>query len=94
MFVCVFTNALIGQNILLPEKQFNEKYFEKNGDIYTIKDALKKHIVFIHYDLMDDRTLNPPESIYGDFDLMTVEFRAANATQRQVCTIYDEAEVL
>lgn len=47
-----------------------DKYFDKQGDTYTAKDILKSHIDFIHYDLMDQRTLNPPESIYGDFDLI------------------------
>ncbi len=47
-----------------------EKYFERHGESYFIKDDLKSHIDFIQYDLLDHRTLNPPESIYGDFDLI------------------------
>lgn len=47
-----------------------EKYFKKNGDTYTVNDDLKAHVDFIPYDLMDLRTLNPPESIFGDFDLI------------------------
>lgn len=47
-----------------------EKYFDRHGDSYLIKDELKSHIDFIQYDLLDHRTLNPPESIYGDFDLI------------------------
>ncbi|TDE29430.1 prolyl oligopeptidase [Flavobacterium ranwuense] len=46
LFVCVFTNALIGQNILLPEKQFNEKYFEKNiSDPYRYMEKLDDPLV-------------------------------------------------
>jgi chemotaxis methyl-accepting protein methylase len=47
-----------------------EKYFDKHGDRYNIKETLKSHIDFIQYDLLDMRTLNPPDSIYGDFDLI------------------------
>lgn len=46
LIVCVFTNALIGQNILLPERQFSEKYFEKNiFDPYRYMEKLDDTLV-------------------------------------------------
>jgi len=47
-----------------------ETYFEKKDNVYAISSDIKSHIVFINYDLLDKRTLNPPDSIYGDFNLI------------------------
>lgn len=45
-------------------------YFEKTGKTYTIVPQLKKTINFSTYDLLDQSSANPPESIYGDFDII------------------------
>ncbi|WP_050740085.1 CheR family methyltransferase [Acetobacterium bakii] len=46
------------------------KYFSRENDKYTIVSELKEHINFSTYDLMDKYSANPPESIFGDFDIV------------------------
>lgn len=58
-------NAL--QNVKL--KHLN-KYFTKEGETYRIVSQLKQFISFSTYDLLDLSSVNPPESIYGDFDIV------------------------
>jgi len=55
------------QNVRL--KQLS-RYFQKSGDSYLVHPDLKKHISFSRYDLLDPASINPSESIYGDFDLV------------------------
>ncbi|PKM95239.1 MAG: hypothetical protein CVU84_06035 [Firmicutes bacterium HGW-Firmicutes-1] len=55
------------QNVKL--KQLN-KYFTKQGNTYTIIPELRQCVNFSTYDLLDPSTANPPESIYGDFDIV------------------------
>lgn len=46
------------------------KYFVKKNDQYSIVPHLRQNITFSTYDLMDQYSSNPPESIYGDFDIV------------------------
>lgn len=46
------------------------KYFTKQGDTYKIVPQLSQLINFSTYDLLDLSAANPPESIYGDFDIV------------------------
>lgn len=46
------------------------RYFTEQGDYYTVTPALRKHVSFSTYDLLDDSSSHPPDSIYGDFDLV------------------------
>ena len=46
------------------------RYFTKKGTSYVVSPALRQHISFSIYNLLDESTANPPESIYGDFDLV------------------------
>ncbi|MFH0735570.1 MAG: CheR family methyltransferase [bacterium] len=46
------------------------KYFDLTTDCYLIKDFIKKYINFSQYDLLEEESNSPPESIYGDFDLI------------------------
>lgn len=55
------------QNI--PLKHIKE-FFAKNGDTFKIISKLKQHISFSIYDLLDNQSNNPPESIFGDYDLI------------------------
>lgn len=55
------------QNVKL--KHLN-KYFTKQSETYTIIPQLRRCISFSTYDLLDPSSANPPESIYGDFDLV------------------------
>jgi chemotaxis protein methyltransferase CheR len=47
-----------------------EKYFSKNGDQYCISDEIKKMIQFSFYDMLDKNSTAPPESIFGNFDMV------------------------
>lgn len=46
------------------------RYFEQHNGTYTVIPELKKQITFLYYDVLDPHTINPPESIYGNFDLI------------------------
>jgi len=46
------------------------KYFTKYEDGYRVNSRLKENIVFSFYDLYNESTSCPPESIYGEFDLI------------------------
>lgn len=47
-----------------------KNYFTKSGEMYTILPRIKKDINFSAYDLLDQYSANPPESIFGDFDII------------------------
>lgn len=47
-----------------------QKYFIKQGEIYTISKQLSKYIEFSFFDLLSEQGLCPPESIYGNFDIV------------------------
>ena len=46
------------------------RYFVKTGDRYMVHDRLKKHVSFSYYNLLDDLSSYPQESIFGNFDLV------------------------
>jgi len=50
--------------------KYIEKYFTNRGSEYLISEKLKRNISFSYFDLIDDSSILPPESIYGDFDLV------------------------
>ena len=45
-------------------------WFDRVGDNFEIKPALRKNIEFLVFDLFDKNYCYPPGSIYGDFDLV------------------------
>lgn len=47
-----------------------QAYFSVRGDTYEIIPALKAHVDFSTYDLLDEESSSPAASIYGDFDLV------------------------
>jgi chemotaxis protein methyltransferase CheR len=51
------------------QKQLN-KWFTQEGDGYSVIPELKKNIEFSVFDLLDINYCSPPESIYGDFDIV------------------------
>lgn len=64
-------NGVFGKNDILNLKlKYIEKYFTNKGNDYIISKELKKNISFSYFDLIDDKNIKPPESIYGDFDLV------------------------
>ena len=47
-----------------------QKYFITQDKDYTVVPQLKRNISFSYYDLLNLSSANPPESIFGDFDLV------------------------
>ena len=47
-----------------------KKWFTRNGYNYTIKDELKTNIDFSVFDLLNENLSCPPNSIFGDFDIV------------------------
>lgn len=47
-----------------------KKYFAKDTESYAVDPGLKQKIDFSEYDLMDQYSINPPDSIFGDFDII------------------------
>ena len=45
-------------------------YFSRQGEMYAIVTSLKENVEFSRYDLLDQTSNSPAESIYGDFDLV------------------------
>ncbi len=50
--------------------EYVQDYFLKTGDVYAIKDRIKKQVEFSDFDLLDGESSSPPSSIFGDFDLV------------------------
>ena len=44
--------------------------FIEAGGKYAVVKAIKDKVSFAHYDLLDTSSANPPESIFGNFDLV------------------------
>jgi len=55
------------QNVRLKQCR---KYFTVAGDSHQIAPALAARVAFSIYDLLDERTASPADSLYGDFDLI------------------------
>ena len=45
-------------------------WFKKRKDQYLIKPALRQHIDYSVFDLLEEEHTSPPSSIFGDFDLI------------------------
>lgn len=50
--------------------KYLKKYFSKVAENYIANPMLKQSIEFSEYDLMDQYSINPPGSIFGDFDII------------------------
>jgi len=50
--------------------EYVEKYFSPTGTAFVIKYPIKSRVSFSYYDLLDKNSLCPPESIFGDFNLI------------------------
>jgi chemotaxis methyl-accepting protein methylase len=46
------------------------QWFDKQGDVYIVKDELRENIEFSTFDLFNEEFMCPPSSIFGDFDLV------------------------
>ncbi|NCB43029.1 MAG: protein-glutamate O-methyltransferase CheR [Clostridia bacterium] len=49
---------------------FIDEYFSQEGDSFLISDTIKSQVNFSYHDIFDKGTSCPPESIYGEFDLI------------------------
>lgn len=47
-----------------------KEWFIKEGDVYTVKPELQENIDFSVFDLFNENQSSPPNSIFGDFDLV------------------------
>ena len=47
-----------------------QEFFVKSKEKYTVIDRLKQHVSFSTFDLLDNRSTYPQESIFGNFDLV------------------------
>lgn len=47
-----------------------EKYFTREGDTFTVIPEIRKAVSFSQYDLLDKKTYAPPESVFGNFDIV------------------------
>lgn len=47
-----------------------KEFFYKTGEVYKVSDRLKQNITFSFYNLLDNSSSYPQESIFGDFDLV------------------------
>ena len=50
--------------------KYIEDYFTKIDNSYFISPKLRENITFSKYDLLEITSYHPPESIYGDFDIV------------------------
>jgi len=46
------------------------KYFNQEEEHYTISEDIKAMVNFSTYDLLDKKSFVPPESVFGDFDVV------------------------
>ena len=47
-----------------------KEFFVKSGEMYAVCKRLKKHVSFSSYDLLENLSAYPHESIFGSFDLV------------------------
>ena len=45
-------------------------YFSSIGDKHVLDPAIKKRVSFSFHDLLDKNMISPPDSVFGDFDLI------------------------
>jgi len=53
----------------IPQKHVQD-YFVRIGNMYQISGRLQQFVTFSYYDLFDDGSFNPQESIFGSFDVV------------------------
>lgn len=49
---------------------FLNQYFKESGDEWIIAGHLRKMINFSQFDLLDEKLISPPSSLFGDFQLI------------------------
>lgn len=70
----VLENAVIGQYSTQQVREVKygilTKYFTIRDDTFTLHRDIRENVRFSHYDMTDPRTVSPPESVFGSFDLV------------------------
>jgi chemotaxis methyl-accepting protein methylase len=46
------------------------RYFKAQGDTYRLSSDIRQMVAFSFYDMLDNKSYAPPESIYGQFDMV------------------------
>lgn len=47
-----------------------DNFFTQAGNSYVVNKSIRSHINFSVYDLLDGNSISPPQSIFGDFDII------------------------
>jgi chemotaxis methyl-accepting protein methylase len=47
-----------------------DKYFLTIGKVFKLRSSIKKMVQFSEFDMINQKSIVPPESIYGDFDIV------------------------
>ena len=47
-----------------------KKYFTATGECYLLRHQIKRMVTFSIYDLFDKKSYVPPDSVFGDFDMV------------------------
>lgn len=47
-----------------------DKYFLTIGKVFKLRSSIKKMVQFSEFDMINKKSIVPPESIYGDFDIV------------------------
>jgi len=50
--------------------KYLDRYFEGLGSKFTVKPELSQYIQFSYFDLLDTASIAPPDSLFGEFDLV------------------------
>ena len=65
------------ESALYPRESFEstkvgvlDKYFTLHGNSYKVKPLIQQTVQFSQYDLTSERTIAPPDSVFGGFDLI------------------------
>jgi chemotaxis methyl-accepting protein methylase len=51
-------------------KRHLDNYFSAHGNMYLINKGIREHINFSPHNLLDGESISPPQSIFGDFDII------------------------
>ncbi len=50
--------------------KYVDDYFIKDNNQFYVKEEIKKMVSFSFYDLLDQHTYSPPDSMFGEFDII------------------------
>jgi len=65
-----------------------QKYFKKDDGLFYLSDDIKNMVSFSKYDVFDKKGFSPPQSIFGDFDIVICRnllIYYNHASQEKIC---------